>query len=70
MNYCNFNIPVLKLLFVISLCYALITDSKAVLIPEVVYHITNAIFSHRGRINLITLLSFKTSPLLKTKWFT
>lgn len=67
MNYYNFNIPVLVLLFVISLFYALMADSKEDLIPEVIYHFANVIFSHAVRINLITLLSFKASPLLMTK---
>lgn len=67
MNYYNFSIPVLLLLFVISLFYALMANSKEDLIPEVIYHVANVIFSHVARINLITLLSFKASPLLMTK---
>lgn len=67
MNYSNFNIPILILLFVISLFYALMADSKEDLIPEVIYHVANVIFSHAVRINLITSLSFKASPLLMTK---
>lgn len=70
MNHYNFNIPIVILFFVISLFYALMADSKEDLIPEVIYHVANAIFSHAARINLITLLSFKASPLLTTKWFT
>lgn len=66
-NYYNFNIPIVILLFVISLFHALMANSKEDLIPEVIYHVANVIFSHAARINLITLLSFKASPFLMTK---
>lgn len=65
MNYYNFNIPIHILLFVISLSYALMVDSKEDIIPEVIYHVANVIFSHEARINLITVQSFKA--LLMTK---